>query len=294
MSECAPSCDQVPGAVVQNAAYKGYADGSVEFFGDQIEILTGYSRQDFNSRRLRWLDIIHSDDRDAAKKAFVSGLKGDKTYTRQYRVVTKSGQTLWIQEWAQIVCDAEGKIDSVIGVILDITAQKLAEEKRLRIQQRTGKYLLFSLNAIQYGIQIERIQEIVRLLPMTPVPGTPAHVRGMMNLRGKVIPVVDLRRRFMLPEAECSQETCIIVVEVRGATAPMLFGLLVDAVNEVQHIRGEDIDEPPQFGMNVDVRWILGMAPVKKTLTTLLDIDQVLRIEGLEALNKETIGNEKS
>ncbi|MGQ9671304.1 MAG: chemotaxis protein CheW [Desulfosoma sp.] len=294
MSECAPSCDQVPGAVVQNAAYKGYADGSVEFFGDQIEILTGYSRHDFNSRRLRWLDIMHSDDRDAAKKAFMSGLKGDKTYTRQYRVVTKSGQTLWIQGWGQIVCDAEGKIDSVIGVILDITAQKLAEEQRLRIQQRTGKYLLFSLNAIQYGIPIERIQEIVRLLPMTPVPGTPAHVRGMMNLRGKVIPVVDLRRRFMLPEAECSQETCIIVVEVLGTTAPMLFGLLVDAVSEVQHIRGEDIDEPPQFGMNVDVRWILGMAPVKKTLTTLLDIDQVLRIEGLEALNKETISNEKS
>ncbi|MGQ9796163.1 chemotaxis protein CheW [Desulfosoma sp.] len=294
MSECAPSCDQVPGAVVQNAAYKGYADGSVEFFGDQIEILTGYSRHDFNSRRLRWLDIMHSDDRDAAKKAFMSGLKGDKTYTRQYRVVTKSGQTLWIQEWGQIICDAEGKIDSVIGVILDITAQKLAEEQPLRIQQRTGKYLLFSLNAIQYGIPIERIQEIVRLLPMTPVPGTPAHVRGMMNLRGKVIPVVDLRRRFMLPEAECSQETCIIVVEVLGTTAPMLFGLLVDAVSEVQHIRGEDIDEPPQFGMNVDVRWILGMAPVKKTLTTLLDIDQVLRIEGLEALNKETIGNEKS
>lgn len=294
MLECASFCEQVPGAVVQNAAYKGYADGSVEFFGDQIEILTGYSRQDFNSRKLRWLDIIHPDDRDAAKKAFVSGLKGDKTYTRQYRVVTKSGQTLWIQEWGQIVCDAEGKIDSVIGVILDITAQKLAEEQRLRIQQRTGKYLLFSLDAIQYGIPIQRVQEIVRLLPMTPVPGTPAHVKGMMNLRGKVIPVVDLRRRFMLPEAECSQETCIIVVEVQGATAPLLFGLLVDAVSEVQHIRGEDIDEPPQFGMNVDVRWILGMAPVKKTLTTLLDIDQVLRIEELEALNKETIGREKS
>jgi len=276
-------------AAVQNVAYKGYGDGSVEFFGDQIEVLTGYSRQQFNAKEIKWVDIILGEDRPAVRNAFVEALKRDKTYMRQYRILAKSGEVRWLQEWGQIVCGADGKIESVTGILLDITELKRIETERLRVEARTGKYLIFTLGRIAYGIQIIKIKEIIGMLPITQVPRTPEFVKGVINLRGKVIPVVDLRRRFQLEQSSTTERTCIIVVEVLGANGPMLIGTVVDGVSEVQQLRGEDIEDPPRFGAQVDTRFILGMAKQGHAVVILLDIDRVLQIE--ELANPRQIGS---
>jgi purine-binding chemotaxis protein CheW len=112
-----------------------------------------------------------------------------------------------------------------------------------------GKYLTFALAKEQYGIRIMKIKEIIGLMPITFVPQTPGHVKGVINLRGKVIPVVDLRLRFGLEEAGCTERTCIIVVEAQVAslgTVPI--GIVVDGVSEVLNIRAEEIEEAPAFG----------------------------------------------
>jgi len=276
-------------AAVQNVAYKGYGDGSVEFFGDQIEVLTGYSWQQFNAKEIKWVDIILGEDRPAVRNAFVEALKRDKTYMRQYRILTKSGEVRWLQEWGQIVCGADGRVESVTGILVDITELKRIETERLRVEARTGKYLIFTLGRIAYGIQIIKIKEIIGMLPITQVPRTPEFVKGVINLRGKVIPVVDLRRRFQLEQSSTTERTCIIVVEVLGANGPMLIGTVVDGVSEVQQLRGEDIEDPPRFGAQVDTRFILGMAKRDRAVVILLDIDRVLQIE--ELANPRQIGS---
>lgn len=271
-------------AAVQNVAYKGYADGSVEFFGDQIEVLTGYSRDQFNAREIKWVDIIHGDDQPSVRKIFVDALKQDKTYMRQYRILAQSGEVRWLQEWGQIVCSADGRVESVTGILVDITELKRIETERLRIEARAGKYLIFTLAQIGYGIQIIKIKEIIGMHPITQVPRTPEFVKGVINLRGKVIPVVDLRQRFHLEQAQDTERICIIVVEVLGASGPMLIGTVVDGVSEVQQLRGEDIEDPPRFGAQVDTRFILGMAKQGHAVVILLDIDRVLQIEELASI----------
>lgn len=141
----------------------------------------------------------------------------------------------------------------------------------------TGKYLTFTLQRESYGIDVLQVQEIIRLIDITGVPRMPAHIRGVINLRGKIIPVVDLRLRFGFPGAADTEQTCIIVVQVHlpGAKSTHM-GLIVDGVEEVVHIALADIEETPDFGAQIASACILGMAKIKGAITTLLDIDQAL------------------
>lgn len=140
-----------------------------------------------------------------------------------------------------------------------------------------GKYLTFVLGRESYGIRVLKVREIVRLVPITAVPNMPSHIKGVINLRGKIIPTVDLRIRFGLAEVETSDQTCIVVVQVDTAKATKLqMGLIVDAVEEVIHIAPADIEETPDFGTAVDTTYIVGMAKIKSVVKILLDIDRML------------------
>ena len=153
-----------------------------------------------------------------------------------------------------------------------------------------GKYLTFSLAKEEYGIGILKVKEIMGLMPVTSVPRTPHHVRGVINLRGKVIPIVDLRLRFGLEELAATEKTCIIVVEVSGEAGKVLMGIVVDSVSEVLNVKAAEIEPAPSFGSSVDTAFILGMAKVNDSVKILLEIDRVLG--GQEIRQLETMGQE--
>ncbi len=143
-------------------------------------------------------------------------------------------------------------------------------------QSLAGKYPTFSLAAEEYGIGLLKVKEIIGLLPITPIPQTPDFVKGVINLRGKVIPVTDLRRKFQLESQDYTERTCIIVVEIDCQATELTMGLVVDAVSEVAHFKPEDIDNTPSFGTQVHTQFILGMAKTAGRVKILLDIDRVL------------------
>jgi len=145
-----------------------------------------------------------------------------------------------------------------------------------------GKYLTFKLADEEYGLEILKVREIIGLLPITCLPRTPVFVRGVINLRGKVIPVIDLRQKFGLDVADDTDQTCIIVVDVVGQFGSVQIGILVDSVSEVLDIKGEEIEDPPAFGSNVDTAFILGMAKAKGSVKILLNIEKVLSQAELE------------
>ena len=153
-----------------------------------------------------------------------------------------------------------------------------------RISERDGKYLTFSLANEEYGIGILKVREIIGMLAITPVPQTPSFVKGVINLRGQVIPVVDLRLKFGMEELEYTERTSIIVVEVRGQTGNIPIGIVVDSVSEVVNIKGEDIEDTPTFGTRLDTDYILGMAKTEGGVKILLDIDRVLSASELGAM----------
>ncbi len=153
--------------------------------------------------------------------------------------------------------------------------------------EREGKYLTFTLAEEEYGIGILRIKEIIGMMPITPVPQTPEFVKGVINLRGKVIPVVDLRLRFGMEEIDYTERTCIIVVEISGETGTVQTGIVVDSVSEVMNIKGGDIEDSPSFGANLDTGYILGMAKMEGAVKILLDIDKVLSAEEIAEIKKK-------
>lgn len=151
---------------------------------------------------------------------------------------------------------------------------------------REGKYLTFSLAGEEYGIGILKVKEIIRIMPITTVPRTPEYVKGVINLRGKVIPVVDLRLKFGMEGVEQSDQSCIIVVEVAGPRGPVLIGVVVDSVSEVLNIKGGDIEDTPTFGARLDTDYILGMAKMSGGVKILLDIDKVLSTEDVVIMGR--------
>jgi len=147
-----------------------------------------------------------------------------------------------------------------------------------------GKYLTTVLDREAYGIAVLKVREIIRMQKITPVPQMPAYVKGVINLRGRVIPVVDLRVKFGLP-AEFAERTCIVVVQVRLATDQTVqMGLIVDSVEEVVNLTDEEIEPTPDFGGHTDTSYLLGMAKVKGQVKTLLDIDKVVGADALQAM----------
>jgi len=151
-------------------------------------------------------------------------------------------------------------------------------------EDRSGKYLVFQLGREEFGIRVLKVREIMGIQDITAVPQTPGHVKGVINLRGKVIPVVDLRLKFGLPEIEYTQRTCIIVVQVKGDTSAMLMGIVVDGVAEVLNLAAGDIEDTPDFGQGVATPYLLGMAKIKGKVKILLEIDQVLTSQELRGL----------
>ena len=143
-------------------------------------------------------------------------------------------------------------------------------------QEREGKYLTFSLGEEEYGIGILKVKEIIGMMKITPVPQTPEFVKGVINLRGKVIPVIDLRLRFGMNENGYTERTCIVVVEIDGNAGKLHIGVVVDSVSEVLNIKGGDIEDTPSFGTTLNTEYILGMAKTGGGVKILLEIDRVL------------------
>ena len=158
---------------------------------------------------------------------------------------------------------------------------------------RGGKFLTFFLGDEEYGAEILKVQEIIGMQPITRVPRTPAFVRGVINLRGKVIPIVDLRERFDMPPLELAGDAgaqrCIVVVHVASASAVVPMGVVVDRVSEVSAIASEDVEDAPSFGAGVKTEYLLGLGKAKTAdgqgrVKLLLDIDRVLAADELTAL----------
>ena len=162
-------------------------------------------------------------------------------------------------------------------------------------QSKEGKYLTFALSREEYGLEILKVREIIGYMNITAVPQTPAFVKGVINLRGQVIPVIDLRAKFGMDTADVTEETCIIVVEITQKNRKFSTGIVVDHVQEVLDIAGENIEDAPQFGSSVNTDFILGMGKVGESVKILLDIDKVLSgadLSGYAAassLNKEEV-----
>jgi len=158
------------------------------------------------------------------------------------------------------------------------------DQESQALHEREGKYLTFTLANEDYGLEILKVREIIGMLDITAIPQTPACVKGVINLRGRVIPVIDLRLKFGLPPMEYGERTCIIVVEVHNGVGAMQMGVVVDSVSEVLNISGADIEPAPSFGTRLHNRYILGIAKARGTIKILLDIDQVLSAEELAGL----------
>jgi len=153
-----------------------------------------------------------------------------------------------------------------------------------KVELRAGKYLTFHLGNEEFAIQVLRVREIMGVQEITAVPQTAGHVKGVINLRGKVIPVVDLRLKFGLPEMEYTQRTCIIVVQIQGEAEKLPIGVIVDAVSEVVTLQAGDIEDTPDFGNGVATPYLLGIAKSKGKVNILLDIDQVLSSQDVSGL----------
>ncbi len=139
-----------------------------------------------------------------------------------------------------------------------------------------GKYLTFALGAEEYGVQILKVREIISVMEITPVPRTPAYVKGVINLRGQVIPVIDLRAKFGMPSIARTESTCIIVAEIEQNRRRLSMGVIVDRVSEVLTIPSESIEDAPSFDPSVRSDFILGMGKIGKGVKILLDLEAVL------------------
>ena len=146
---------------------------------------------------------------------------------------------------------------------------------------RAGKYLLFRLGREEYGLGVLKVREIVSHQDPVPVPHSPAFVKGVINLRGKVVPVMDLRERLGLPPDSDPRRTSIIIVQVKDVSPPVLVGAIVDEVLEVIDIQASDIEDAPDFGRNLGDECILGVAKVQARVRILLDVDKTLVLDAL-------------
>jgi len=160
--------------------------------------------------------------------------------------------------------------------------------------KRAGKYLIFQLGHEEFGIPVQQAREILSLREITAVPNTPEHIRGVINLRGKIVPVVDLRLKFEMPAAISSAHSCIVVVQVQREGESMQIGMIVDSVLEVANLLASEVEDAPDFGEQVATPWLLGIARKKNGISILLHVDQVLGVgqtnlgSGLAVLNEST------
>ncbi|MCE5250232.1 chemotaxis protein CheW [bacterium] len=165
--------------------------------------------------------------------------------------------------------------------------RKSSTETLTNLENIQGKYLTFKLADEEYGLEILKVKEIIGMMAVTTLPRTPKYVKGVINLRGKVIPVIDLRLKFGLDEKVYDEKTCIIVVEIGESGVNAHMGIIVDAVSEVLNVTIDELEPTPRFGVALDTDYILGMAKGKGTVRTLLDINKVLTAEELSLLTEK-------
>ena len=159
---------------------------------------------------------------------------------------------------------------------------------------KPGRYLTFKLGLESYGLPVLGVREIIRLCPITPVPHMPSYIKGVINLRGKVIPILDLRAKFQLSTESYGERACIIVVQAGTPPAAVtLMGAIVDAVEEVVQLGETELEPTPDFGGSPDTGYILGMATVHGGVKTLLDLNRVFLEEGLLTLISTQASNSK-
>jgi purine-binding chemotaxis protein CheW len=170
-----------------------------------------------------------------------------------------------------------------------IAVPENAQHAAAGTDSRAGRYLTFQLGDEEFGIRVLQVREIMNLQEITAVPQTPPHIKGVINLRGKVIPVICLRSKFGLPEVERTIRTCVIVVQVRGQAGIVQLGLIVDAVSEVLNVAASDIEDTPDFGTGVAMPYLLGMAKIKDKVKILLDIDRVLSIQEMARIESSDL-----
>jgi len=192
--------------------------------------------------------------------------------------------------FAKVACSADTAPAARIGAVQEVrgkeagvkqTGPKMGAAKLVTIDAeqdlatRAGKYLIFSLGSERYGLGILDVREIIKLLPIVPLLKMPGFVDGIINLRGRLIPIVDTRTKFGMTPMERNDRTCIIVVEISGVTGSILVGLVVDTVCEVVSFREEETENAPCFSKGLDTKHILGMAKQAGKVTILLDIDRI-------------------
>ncbi|HON60134.1 MAG TPA: chemotaxis protein CheW [Smithella sp.] len=150
------------------------------------------------------------------------------------------------------------------------------------VDSRAGKYLTFFLDHEEYGVEILKVQEIIGRMPITPVPLTSKYIRGVINLRGKIHPIMDLKIKFGMDETQMTDETCIIVIK----TSTLMMGILVDRVSEVVNVSSEDIEDTPSFGGDVNPEYLLGIGKTGGRVRLLLDIEKILSSADIINLKK--------
>jgi purine-binding chemotaxis protein CheW len=169
-----------------------------------------------------------------------------------------------------------------------LTTNQKTEGSAESAATRAGKYLTFRLAAEEYGLRILKVREIIGLMPITKMPEAPAYIRGIINLRGRVIPVLELRARFSMEPVPDNEETCIIVVDLSAGGRSTLMGILVDAVSEVLDIKGDEIQDPPSMGTDHECDFVLGIGKVEGGVKILLDIDKVITTTDVSSLESMT------
>lgn len=163
-------------------------------------------------------------------------------------------------------------------------AQDILAQGRDMSGAENSQYLTFVLGGEHYGVDILRVQEIKGWVPVTCIPNTPEHIRGVLNLRGTIVPIIDLRMRFNLDEAEYNALTVIIVLSVKTEAGERVIGVVVDAVSDVLSVETDDIKDTPDFGSTVNVEFINGIATLNENMVMLLDIDKMLTSDELAGL----------
>jgi purine-binding chemotaxis protein CheW len=171
-----------------------------------------------------------------------------------------------------------------------MAAALISQTDAAKVDARAGKYLVFHLDKEEFAIQVQKVREIMGVQDITQVPQTPAHVKGVINLRGKVIPVVDLRLKFGMEAIEYTHRTCIVVVQVAGPRESMLMGVVVDGVAEVLQVAAADVEDTPSFGQDITIPYVMGLAKLKGKVKILLDIDQVMTARELARLDLTVAG----
>lgn len=167
----------------------------------------------------------------------------------------------------------------------------MAEQAQVSMAAKAGKYLTFQLLEEEYGLEILKVQEIIGIMSVTRVPKMPEYVRGVINLRGKIIPVVDLRLKFGLDTQEDTERTCIIVVQIDSGEHEVTMGIIVDEVSEVLDVGEDQIEESPSFGASVDTEFILAMGKVGEKVVMFLDIDKVLSADEMKTVAAAATGD---